>query len=326
MVEPVGPLTGMLEIGKVKIALKDIARLAVLILLLVGLLLVVTWAGIVKCSAIPGWCGVYESVFGKPKVVIVFGTDGLGDPTLLRQSLADPKLGVGVRPELVSIDFVSFGNLEKYDIVIVEHAATMTTAQMKAFIDYVVQKGGRLIWVADAGTKLGAKDKYLLKQERAGGVIEPGKEEIIGPWSRKTDTGEIVTLDELLGVNYVANYCGLKPCTEDKEPFIGTLVPTKEHPLVYGLSPYLQMYGDFSIVKDYDTGTRALSVDYGSNIIDESKGISEGPVFPLIIQSGVGGKVVYYAVPPETFVKDTQKEKYYSIVQNMYLGILGYVG
>jgi len=315
-----------MEIGKFQVALKDVARLAVLVVLLLGLLLVLTWAGVVKCNSIPGWCGVYESVFGKPKIAIVFGTDGLGDPTLLRQSLADPKLGVGVRPELISINLISFGNLEPYDIVIVEHAATMTTEQMKAFRDYVVQKGGRLIWIADAGTKLGPKDSYLFKQERTGGVIEPGKEEIIGPWSRKTDTGEMVTFDELLGANYVANYCSLKPCEEGKEPFIGKLVPTKDHPLVYGLSPYLQMRGDFAIVRDYGTGTRALSVDYESTIIDESKNIVEGPVFPLIIQSSVGGKIVYYAVPPETFVKETQTEKYYSIVQNMYLGILGYVG
>ncbi|MBI5884823.1 hypothetical protein HZB89_01865 [archaeon] len=315
-----------MDLGNLEIGVKDVGRLVVLIALLLGLLLVVTWAGFIKCNSIPGWCGVYESVFGKPKIAIVFGSDGLGDPTLLRQALADPKLGVGVRPEMISLSLISFGNLEPYDLIIVEHAATMTTEQLKAFRDYVTQKGGRLIWVADSATKLGPKDQYLLKQERAGGVVDPANKETIGPWSRKTSTGEIISFDELLGVNFAANYCSLKPCTEGKEPFIGNLIPTKDNPLVYGLSPFLQLHGDFSIVEDYGTGTRALSVDYQSALIDLNKGISVGPVFPLIVQSGLGGKVAYYAVPPETFVKDSQKEKFYSIVQNMYLGILGYVG
>lgn len=62
-----------------------------LVFLLLG---VVTWLGIVKASTIPGWCDVYKpiekSLTGKRDILIVFGSDGLGNETKLKEALRNP--------------------------------------------------------------------------------------------------------------------------------------------------------------------------------------------------------------------------------------------
>ncbi|AJF59661.1 MAG: hypothetical protein QT03_C0001G0153 [archaeon GW2011_AR10] len=55
-----------------------------------------------------------------------------------------------------------------------------------------------------------------------------------------------------------------------------------------------------------------------------------GRFFPVVVTSGLGEKVVYYATPPEFFVSEQmpidpetgQRIKYYSLIENMYYGML----
>jgi hypothetical protein len=310
---------------------RDVMHVVILLVLVFILLYVLTWSNVIKCKRIPFWCDVYYMVKGKPKVLIVYGEDGLGDPNLLRQELANPR-HAGVRAAMIRLDRVQLGNLKDYDLVIVTRARTMETAKVKMFIDYVVG-GGNLVWTGDAGTKLVDENAYLYKDEK-GDVNAP--HEPISPWERKLgDT--MVLLDELLGVDYVGNYCELVNCIKDREICPATLAPsTNEHPLAYALKPNLPlcvMAGqDFAVVQPISKGTTTivLSADLGAALHVE--GETYGKNVPLILTNAkssflgirIGENVAYYALPPEYYANPKLKEEhqYRSLIENLYYGML----
>ncbi len=111
------------------------ARILALLVLVFVLLYILTWTNTLKCERIPGWCNIYYSVKGKPKVLIAYGDYGLGNPDLLSDILANPEY-VGVRPTMLHIDHINPGNLKEFDLVIVERARKMSTEKVKMFIDY----------------------------------------------------------------------------------------------------------------------------------------------------------------------------------------------
>ena len=217
----------------------------VFLLILVGVLFgVLTWTGIIKCNVIPGWCDVYFGVVrysqgGQPQVAIVYRegiilgqNPGLGNPQLLQQILADPRI-LGVHADLVDIENLEIGNLKQYDLVIVEQARQIETKKLKVFADYVNQHGGRLVWTGDAGTVLGANDQYLYLEQREGGkalcedviknegltphdinrlrldCIYARDATLISPWARVREDNSVLNFDQVLGVNYYGNYCEL---------------------------------------------------------------------------------------------------------------------
>lgn len=298
---------------------KDATHVVILIAMLSVLLYLLTWTNIIRCRAIPGWCDVYWAInrSGQPSILIVSGSEGLGDPELLKQALADPNY-IHVPSQVQDISMVNLGNLKKYDLVIVEKARKISTAKLKAFVDYV-NEGGRLVWTGDAGTELAENDEYLFKDERTEGE----EHEIIGAWARR-DADDQVNFDQLISVEYLANYCMIKKCVSST-PWQGILVtdPDRQHPLVYGLKQGLSMRGDFAIVKELgdSISTRVLSLDWQSNL-QGTDGKDYGNILPIIVTSGYGERVAYYAIPPEQFVSPDQKEKYYSIIENLYLGML----
>ena len=304
-----------------------LANFLVLLALIAVLLFVATWTGVIKCNAVPFWCDTYYALMGKPKVLIVYGNEGLGDPELLQELLADPAF-VGVKPTMLHIDRVNLGNLKPYALIIVERAKKIETRKLQDFIEYATS-GGRLVWTGDAGTELGTGDDYLFADESPDANSKEHK--IIGPWTRKVgDT--IVSFDQLISVNYKANYCKVKACQKDNSTSVGSLrpEPTREHPLIANLSTNLVLRvfdgEDFAIVNT-TTGyvtTEVLTVDYGGQLFDaENKPL--GSTSPMIVVSGVGERVAYYAMPPELFAnpKLAQNQKYFSIVRNMHNGMLG---
>ncbi len=329
---------------------KDATHVVILIIMLSALLYLLTWTNVIRCRALPGLCDVYWAINrgGQPRILIVGGSDGLGDPELLKTAFADPNY-IHVQSQIQDISTVNLGNLKKYDLVIVEKSRKISTAKLKAFIDYV-NEGGRLVWTGDAGTELAEGDAYLYKDERTDGE----NHEIIGPWARR-DGDKQINFDQLVSVQYLANYCMIKKCTSST-PWQGILVtdPERQHPLVYGIKQGLSMRGDFAIVKELgdSVSTRVLSLDWQSNIIGTSgkeytpqdtnaqttkdynrsaditgynKYIPQTDyekIIPIIVTSGYGERIAYYAIPPEQFVSPDQKEKYYSIIENLYLGML----
>ena len=306
-----------------KDTLSSILHVAVLLALIFALLFMLTWGGIVKCKTVPGWCNIYWGIMGQPKVLIVYGNGGLGDHVLLQQYMSNPNI-IGVKPYLSHVDNINVGNLKKYDLVIVEEAREMSTEKMRAFIEYTQGTiGGRLIWTGDAGTELGPGDEMFYKDE----LIEGAGHVALGPWARKQGD-DPVSLDLILSVKYIGNYCEKKHCVPDVEGkiYVGSLIPepSRSDPLIDGFAASTALSivpeEDFGLVKAL-SGTRTeevLSVTYGSNIYTID-GELIGSSSPMIVKSGAGGKIAYYAMPPEYYVKNNE---YLLILENMYYGML----
>ena len=119
---------------------KYASRAAVLIILVIALLGILTWTGVMKPRVIPGWCEAYWGIVafqtGGPKVLIVYGNEGLGNPIGpcegnlqqcgLKDILANPEV-LGIRADTMRLSSVNLGNLRNYHLVIVEKAKKMET-------------------------------------------------------------------------------------------------------------------------------------------------------------------------------------------------------
>lgn len=287
-----------------------------MVLLILGL---ITWSGVISCRDIPGWCSVYYTVKGPPRTLIVFGDEGLGNPQELARLLRDPRFTAATNISQQEVDYVSAGNLKQFDLVIVTRAKQMSTDKLRAFMEYV-DSGGRLVWTGDAGTTLTTDDQFLYADD----VDANAAHEFISPWARKDVEDNIaVRFDNYLSADYLGNYCDFRDCTiATTAQQVGDLVPESgaDHRLIYGIANNLKLYGDFSIVDDIGIGsTRVLSVDVSTMIRDlENKEL--GRVFPIIITSGIGEKIVYYSVPPELFAQEPML--YQQFLVNLYNGML----
>lgn len=317
----------------------------ILIALVFVLLFLLTFTGVMKCSQLPlmgeAWCNVYWGVktfaTGGPRILIVYGNSGLGNPTgfgngSLEDLLADPTI-LGVHADTIEVDKVNFGNLRNYDMVIVDRAKQIETKQLRAFIDYAMQPtGGILVWTGDAGTELGPSDHYLYTKDK-----DPDADvnEVIGPWSRK-DGEYMVSFDELLGLKPIdadnVTFCELTSCPGGKPILVGNLEtePSGSHPLINGISRALPLYvfngEDFALVETLSgiLTTQVLSLDFGGDIGTPSYDLNRS--VPLIVTSGIGERIVYYALPPEYFANprlaEFGKGRYFLPIENMYYGNL----
>jgi len=267
--------------------------------------------------------------------MIVQGDEGLGDPEFLFQTLRGPKFSA--RATLKHIDLVSLPLLRENSIVIVEKAREMSVEDIKMFMDYV-NLGGKMVWVGDAGTKTPldeSDDNYFLSFENRGSE----QNGFIGPWARRNGDFQ-VSLDYLLGVNFKSNYCDLVDCSNNG--LIGHLnIVDSDEKIVYGISQGLPLYGNFSIVETsseayqsalafMDNGTDLIATPPTEYFWLNSGRTNFGGEFPVIVSSGVGGRVVYYAFPPEYFVSDEmpidedtgERIQYWALFENMYYGML----
>lgn len=133
--------------------------IAIVVLIFILLFSLVNF-GYLRCDQIPGFCGVYYSIKGEPRVAIVHGEGAIGNPELLRSSLPE---ATNKFPAWIDIENVnSKGILEDYQLVIVEGPKQISTQTLRVFRDYV-KGGGRLVWVGDAGTELGEND-YVCRE------------------------------------------------------------------------------------------------------------------------------------------------------------------
>lgn len=306
-----------------EIADKGIKAIGVIVLVLI-ILFFLTYIGLVKCGSIPFWCDVYEAVVGSPRVLIVHGNEGLGNPEELRLILQDPNL-VGVNAvDIAHIDTISFGNLRNYNLVIVTKARELSMDQLNMFMDFVLRPeiSGRLVWVGDAGVVRPANELLGLKDTNTSLDL------IDNAWARaiEKDTEFVVlNFDEFLGLRYIGNYCSIANCSNEFS--VGSLRSelTGRHHLIYGTSPALEFRikkeRDFAIVRQFPNAQNSniiLNLDQGSiKLVDDM----EIPRFlPMIATSGIGERVAYYSYPLEYFVKDNNYTLY---VKNMYYGMLG---
>lgn len=294
-----------------------------IVVLIVVLLFILTWGGIVDCKQVPMWCDVYEAVLGSPRVLIVHGDSGLGDPETLKVILQDPQ-GVGVNAVDIShVDRISSGNLSRYKLVIVEKARKLTYDQLKMFRDYVQTGGGRLVWIGDAGVEKGSDELEDLID------MNSLKKTVDNAWVRVKETEtefEVLEFDKFLGLKFVDNYCEEVDCQDN--PFtIGVLNSenTASHPLIFGATSVLNFKiskeHNFSLVKQFPNASNSnvvLSLDLGGVTSGRENEIQR--YVPIIATSGMGERVAYYAYPPEWFVKDNN---FFIYTKNMYYGMLG---
>jgi len=294
------------------------------IVLLIVVLFLLTWGGMVNCGDIPYWCDIYETVLGAPRVLIVYGDSGLGNPEELKLIMQDPNMVGANTVDMAHLDTVSLGNLKRYKLVIVEQARQINMEQLEMFMNYVNFNGGRLVWVGDAGVEKGINELENLMD------VNKGTQLLDNAWARAKETEtEYLTLnfDEFLGLRYVANYCEEKTCQDNKFS-VGIIKSelTGDHPLIYGSSPALELRiqppdRDFAIVKQFPNASNSnivLTLDQGSVIQGKENLLQR--YLPLIATSGIGERVAYYAYPVEYFVKDNNYTIY---VKNMYYGMLG---
>jgi len=142
--------------------IKNLPPLLGLVVLVLVLLFVLVNFGYIRACDIPGFSGIYYGIKGTPQIAIVSGTDGGGDPEYL-QGLV--QASTNQYPPLLDLEQVPDAEaLNSYDIVIVEHAKTIPTKTLWAFKDFVY-RGGKLVWIGDAGTALGEKDYLCEKAE-----------------------------------------------------------------------------------------------------------------------------------------------------------------
>lgn len=331
-----GPLPPAAPASKENYAL----HLGILIVLVVALFFVLVHFRAIPCNSIhPAACDVYYSVIagGKPKILIVHSQSGMGDPNYLYDVLKSPKFSA--RVNIRDLEVVSLPILLENQVVIVEKANKMGIEDLKMFEEYV-NRGGKLIWVGDAGTiapETESDANYFLKfSERKVG----GSDAYIGPWARKSGSKQ-VSFDYLLGVNFRANYCEVVACGSGNELAGHFDIPDPSKQLVSGVSAALPFYGDFSIVKQNDDAYQNVEayLNYGFNLIGTptanyiwlpKERQNFGKTLPLIVSSGFGGRVAYYSFPPEYVVgpsmpidkKTGQQIAYWGIVENMYYGML----
>jgi len=294
-----------------------------LIVMVIVLGFILIWSGIISCSQIPMGCEIYEAVLGSPRVLIVHGDSGLGDPEALKVILQDPQ-GVGVNAVDIShIDRISLGNLKRYRLVIVEKARKISAEQLQMFMDYSKQTDGRLIWIGDAGAERGSKE--IQAPEDINDLADADN-----PWYRVIDKGVEgylpVSFDQFLGLKYMDNYCTETDCADNLFT-VGVLNSenTGEHPLIFGATQVLNFKiskeHDFALVKQFPNASNSnivLSLDLGG--VTQGKENEIARYVPIIATSGLGERVAYYAYPPEYFVKDNN---FFVYTKNMYYGMLG---
>ncbi len=319
---------------------KLIWKIITIVLLIIILLYLMVWAGTLRCRSVPGMCSLYWGtqtlMTGKqqPSILIVYNpndTEGLGNPYLLEKTIKDNKI-IGMNVRLENINYLSEEKLKSEALVIVTRSRKISTPKLEMFMNYV-SKGGRLVWVGDAGIELETQsDQYLTKGDIEGSFDS----NFVSGWARLNADNYMIRFDDFLGVTYLKNYCEVKECEkktvseysgivlEFKRPVTnnGVLVPSSDHSIVYGLRSFLEVRDDFAIIETLRPITTPLKLDYGSRLFsDQETSYGSDGVFPLIVLSN-SNRVAYYALPPEYLIENDDEAKYYSIVENMLYGLL----
>ena len=134
--------------------MKNLPQAVALIILIAILLLVLVRFGFMGCGDLPGLCAITKMIW-PPSIAIVYGDEGMGDPDALSRYIIEE---THMFPTKIRVEMVrDSATIDKYQLVIVERAKNMSTETMRAFQQYV-QKGGRLVWIGDAGTALEPRD------------------------------------------------------------------------------------------------------------------------------------------------------------------------
>lgn len=316
----------------------DVKHFVVLIVLVLALMFVLTWSGVIRCSQIPYWCDAYELVMGKPRVAIIYGDDGLGNPDRLEALFNDPAQFTAL-PEKLYYKNINSEILKRYNLIIVTKLKTIDTKYLLLLKEYVDQ-GGRLVWTGDAGTGLTEADKALngkytaavestrKQAEKLGQTVLPAPE--LNPWRRVIEESSqdgqpyypVLNFEEMLKVRYIGVYCELVECKNEQNPLIGKLITINdEHRFVEGISRDLNFYGNFVLTEYNPSGGNMISkIDLLTGTTIDERNYED---LPFIVSSHTD-RVVYYAIPLEDLADEEdeiQGRAYKRFVRQVYLGM-----
>ncbi len=288
-----------------------IHTIAISALLFVALFLA-TYYGLITCNQVPYWCSGYhailERIYGRtyPNILILYGRSGMGDPQALARFMSDQcNLVVDTMP----ISMIGPGNLQGYDVLIVEHARKLSPQEMATIWNFAAH-GGKVLIAGDVGVDAENNSEYLRVPEGTswssmGRVdVNSDNNSQIGPrlvimnrWDRKDSFGNPILFGtEFLGLKYVGDYChGDANCQ-----VMGSIVPADDL-LTDGLRIRLPFDHDFVVVQPLQT-----SVFGPQKIFATVDGVGDccgqTPPFPVAIRNG--WRVVYYAFPPDEILQD----------------------
>lgn len=265
-------------------------------LLLVVALTLATKFGLIHCSQVPYWCDGYRQIistfYGRtyPAILILYGDSGMGDPQLLSRIIEDK---CRLYADIDRIDTVSAGNLENYDVVIVERARVLSPEQMSMLWDFTA-KGGKILIVGDVGVEAELPSQFVTVQE-TNEDTNTVQEKILNIWDRKDEFGSYVLFGtRFLGLKYLGNYCSDDGCT------VSGTISFKRDYLTAGLPSRAPFPINFAIVEDLRYSslgphTTVATID-GVAPVHGAKA-----PYPAIIRTGY--RMIYMAFPPEELWK-----------------------
>ncbi len=299
---------------------RDLAHIVVLAVLVLVLLVVLTKFQWIHCSQVPGWCNIYCNTITRShtQVAMLFGPegDGIGNPTGLG-SLEDKIRGI--RPDLAFVPLpvqnLGAGVLKRFDVVILERAKTLTSIQVQVLLDYV-KAGGTLVMVGDSGTVqtidpfdlLSAQREEALFIQRLNDALVVRNESSasayynrsIEAW-KKTDWFEILNSSNTTryGFRQLVYLTALeynRTQVNARGDFANLTIARPDHLVSKGLLYTLNntQIQEYAVVQANRSRADILAfIQDGANR------------YPGIIENRFGGKVLYFAFPPENVNSNT---------------------
>ncbi len=261
-------------------------NVGILLLLIGASLYLATKYGFIHCSVIPHWCSIYSSINSKlygriyPSVLLLYGDKGLGDPHIVENYIRNVcKYHIRSAP----VSAVSLGNLQNYDVVIVEHARYLTAEQLASLWDFAA-KGGRLVLIWDVGVD-GPENEFLTWKD----LGEENREGIVNRWDRKKEDGTVVDFgSSVLGLKYLG--------VSGEENDLSGVVYFNRDMMTEGLPKSLDLRGKF--VATRITNSSVFGPLTVAGVIDDTGEVNGvKPPFPAVVR--IGYRVVYIAYPPE---------------------------
>ena len=260
---------------------KNIPQIVILAILIIGGLFVLTKFSWVRCEEIPGWCSVYCKLVGNSRIAMISGKSGIGDPDEFSRQIVQYTYHV---VENIPPNQLSFGVLQRYDLVIVEKAENLTEKQVEAIEGYM-DSGGTILWIGDSGT-MGI---YGLPEE----IINEKETNSTNTTAQQKVTGQVVQsywkktgLADYLLADYDKKI-------DARNATIITILET--HPIMLGLKKELTLKKTkFAVIKENPAGITKIS-----NML------INGEEYTAIMENRYVGKIVYFAFPPEDINSET---------------------
>lgn len=257
----------------------DVVGFLVFLFLVLVLLFVLTKTRVIYPSSIPFWQNVYCNVFVQHngRIAIIYGPDGIGNINNLTTMIQQVNPNLVVEP--ISVSSLSTGLLSDYDLVVLDHAKTVSFTSVLDVENYL-NSGGQLLWIGDAFSNqvLTASDLAYAKLVNQ---TQPFYYENLSAQAKKQigfgSFGSNYLFASFLGVNFYN---------------VTFNIDAPNNYLVSGLKSGENLGLDSALINLYSSPTQ-------TRVADIAIGNQTYPA--VIIEKSVGSVIVYTAFPPEEY-------------------------